>query len=67
MNNTLIVAAGSGYLDHIVRRFHCLGMDSLDRLIKRGEDAEECKHEWRERYGHEWPIYAAPNGKEQAI
>jgi hypothetical protein len=41
-------AAGEHSVDRFVRRFICLGMDSLDRLIRRGEHTEECKHEWRE-------------------
>lgn len=52
----------------LVRCFRCLGMDSLDRMIRYGDkDAEECRHEWRVRYNHDWPVYAVTNGKEQTI
>lgn len=61
------LANGSRSVDPIVRRFSCLGMDSLDRIIRRGEDVEEIKSEWRTRYGHDWPVYAITNREPKTI
>jgi hypothetical protein len=58
---------GEDSVDELVRKFICLGMDSLDRLIRRGEYTEECKHEWHTRYGHDWPVYAVTNGEQKTI
>lgn len=59
--------SGAKITEPTVRRFRCLGMDSLDRLIRRGEDEEECRWEWRTRYGHDWPVYASANGAPQVV
>jgi hypothetical protein len=48
----------------LVATWQCLGMDSLARFIKRGEDVETFCRVWRLRYGHEWPVYAIIQGKE---
>lgn len=59
--------SGSCFVNPLVRRFSCLGMDSLDRILRRGEDVEEIKSEWRTRYGHDWPVYAITNGEKNTI
>ena len=43
-------------------------MDSLDRIIRQGgEEKAGCLKEWRDRYGHEWPVYCLADGKEISI
>lgn len=39
-------------------------MDSLHRLITYSHD-QEAYREWRQRYGHDYPVFAELDGKEQ--
>jgi hypothetical protein len=44
------------------RPFRCSDMGSLAAFIKQGYKTEEVMLEWRQRYGHEFPVYFEREG-----
>ncbi len=46
--------------------YRFLGMDSLNRLI-RYENDSAARAEWKNRHGHDWPVYAVVNGEPQSL
>lgn len=38
-----------------------LSTSELVQMIKKNRQVEECKQEWKDRWGHEYPMYQVGN------
>lgn len=47
----------------VVSPYDCCDMTTLSRLIKRDHD-DLAYETWKNRYGHDFPVYAIINGEE---